>query len=456
MCSAPAWPPRDRAPWSLARRLTPRALLSCVVLTALCVPLAASAEMSALRPRASGSAAWPSVPFDAYIPGVFGFVRDRPSHASKLIALLRSGDRVVVRACQPSCEAPRAWALLEPRGAIPLQVLRSGEPSADLQSQSSLAQYFYGRVPRGATKVYAKPSVKARVLRKEKAEYRVAFVADAHLAEAGWLRRPDGGYMRKQDVKLFTPSRFAGAHDPAGAVAFVRRKVALRPPGAKKPPKDAAQVQWLQRYDRFEVKGLRPGKVEIDGGWLPRALVRIAQPMQRPRGVAKDGKWLHIELGEQVLTAYEGDQLVFATMISAGKKLTSTKTGRFEVYAKTLHSTMRGRPWDDYYAEEVPLVLHYDAGRALHGAYWHDQFGVPKSHGCVNLSPADAAWLFAWVPPELPAGWHSVLPQGWGASKVVVLVDRPGKRQTRPQVLATAPAATQRLAGAALEGTLSR
>lgn len=415
-----------------------------LTLMALAVSFAlpAGAEMSAARPRPSGSVAWPSVPFDGYIPGVFGFVRDKPSHASKLIALLRTGDKVVVRACQPSCEAPRAWALLEPRGAIPLNALRSGDPNADQLSQSSQAQYFYGRVPRGATKVYAQPFTspklgpKAKVLRKEKAEYRVAFVADAHLAESGWLRRPDGGYMRKQDVKLFTPSTFEGAHDPSGAVAFVRRKVALRPPGAKKPPKDAAQVVWMHRYDRFEIKGLRPGKVEIDGGWLPRSLVRIAEPMQRPRGLAKDAKWMHIELGEQVLTAYEGDKMVFATMISAGKKLTSTKTGRFEVYAKTLHSTMRGRPWDDYYAEEVPLVMHYDAGRALHAAYWHDQFGIPKSHGCVNLSPADAAWLFAWVPPDLPRGWHSVLPVNWGASKVAVLVDRPGKRQTQPRVLA--------------------
>ena len=432
-----------------------------LVVVAVAAPAAGQTQQSAVRSRSSAGPAWPQLPFDAYLQSSFGFVRDKPSHASKLLALLRSGDTVVVQGCQPSCDAPRAWALLEPRGALPLHLLRTGQPSAAVQSQGSAAQYFYGRVPRPRTKVYAAPSVKAKVLHREKLEYRVAFVPNAQLAETGWLRRPDGGYMRKQDIKLFTPSVFVGAHDPTGAVAFVRRKVALRLAGERKPPKDPAQVVWMQRYDRFEVKGLRPGRVEIEGGWLPSALVRIAQPMQRPRGIAKTGKWMHVELGQQVLTAYEGDKMVFATLISAGKKITSTKAGRFEVYAKTVHSTMRGRPWDDYYAEEVPLVLHYDAGRALHGAYWHDQFGIPKSHGCINLSPPDAAWLFAWVPPEVPQGWHNVLPTSWGVGRVAVLVDRPGKRQTRPQVLAQeGDAVLQAVAAArptgAMAGALAR
>ncbi len=407
----------------------------------LILPAPAAAEQSAARPRPSAGPAWPTLPFSGYIPGEFAYVRERPTAASKLIALLRTGDQVVVRACQPSCDAPRAWALLDPRGALPLSSLRTGARPLAEQSGGSDAVYFYGRLPRNAAKVYAAPSDKAKVLRKEKAEYRVAFVPDAHLAQSGWLRRPDGGYMRVQDVKLYQPSVFEGAHDPAGALAFVRRKVALRPTGARTPPKDPSQVQWHQRYDRLPIQGVRAGKVLLADGWLPRSLVRIAQPMQRPKGVAAQAKWMHIELSEQVLTAYEGDKLVFATLISSGKQGTSTKAGRFELYGKTIHGTMRGKPWDDYYAEEVPYVMHYDAGRALHGAYWHDQFGVTKSHGCINLSPADAAWLFAWIPPGLPAGWHSVLPINWGAAPVVVLVDKPSKRQTRPQVLASLPAA---------------
>ena len=432
---------QPRATWVDLAGLGLRATWMAVVLmtSLMGLPIAAAADQSPAHPRPSAGPAWPTLPFTGYIPGEFAYVRERPTAASKLIALLRTGDQVVVRACQPRCDAARAWALLEPRGALPLSALRIGERPAAVRGGGSDAVYFYGRLPRSAAKVYAAPSTKSKVMRKEKAEYRVAFVPDAHLAQAGWLRRPDGGYMRVQDVKLFQPSAFEGAHDPASALAFVRRKVALRPVGARSPPKDPTQVVWHQRYDRLPVAGLRQGKVLLADGWLPRSLVRVAQPMQRPQGVASDAKWMHIELSEQVLTAYEGDKMVFATLISSGKQGTSTKSGRFELYGKTVHGTMRGKPWDDYFAEEVPHVMHYDAGRALHAAYWHDQFGVPKSHGCINLSPADAAWLFAWIPPSVPSGWHSVLPVNWGATPVVVLVDKPTKRQTRPQVLASGP-----------------
>ena len=96
-----------------------------------------------------------------------------------------------------------------------------------------------------------------------------------------------------------------------------------------------------------------------------------------------------------------------------------------------MHSSMRGRPWDDYYAEEIPYVMHFYQGQALHGTYWHDQFGVEKSHGCINLSLADAKWLFEWVTPALPAGWHSIFP-GSRDPAVWLTIDKAHK-VTRPR-----------------------
>ena len=52
---------------------------------------------------------------------------------------------------------------------------------------------------------------------------------------------------------------------------------------------------------------------------------------------------------------------------------------------------------DYYYLEDVPWILYFDKSRALHGAYWHNGYGYPRSHGCVNLSPADAQWLYNWA-----------------------------------------------------------
>jgi len=64
-----------------------------------------------------------------------------------------------------------------------------------------------------------------------------------------------------------------------------------------------------------------------------------------------------------------------------------------------------------YYAiEDVPYVQYFAKGVGLHGAFWHRGFGHERSHGCVNLAPLDAQWLFAFTSPHLPAGWTAVLP----------------------------------------------
>ncbi len=128
-----------------------------------------------------------------------------------------------------------------------------------------------------------------------------------------------------------------------------------------------------------------------------------------------------------MLVAYEGETPVYATLVSTGLAIHPTKTGVFRIFAKTIHSTMRGHGWADYVAEEVPWVLHFYQGQALHGTYWHDQFGIVKSHGCINLSMADARWLFAWLPPALPAGWHTIL-AGAHDPGVYIDIDRGGAR----------------------------
>jgi lipoprotein-anchoring transpeptidase ErfK/SrfK len=63
-----------------------------------------------------------------------------------------------------------------------------------------------------------------------------------------------------------------------------------------------------------------------------------------------------------------------------------------------------------YEMREVPWVQYFSEGYALHGAYWHDAFGQPRSHGCINLSPKDARWLFHFTNPGLPQQWHGSIP----------------------------------------------
>jgi len=105
-------------------------------------------------------------------------------------------------------------------------------------------------------------------------------------------------------------------------------------------------------------------------------------------------RWVEVNLSQQMLYAYEGDQIVNSFVISSGTTLYPTITGDFNIYAMYRYSTMSG---EDYYLPDVPFAMYFYKGYALHGTYWHNNFGTPMSHGCVNLRTADAGWLFNWV-----------------------------------------------------------
>jgi lipoprotein-anchoring transpeptidase ErfK/SrfK len=101
------------------------------------------------------------------------------------------------------------------------------------------------------------------------------------------------------------------------------------------------------------------------------------------------------------LAVYQDNRLVFATMISSGTGEFYTRQGVFQIERKLETEDMSGAftadKSDFYYLEDVPWTMYYDGARAIHGAYWHDGFGFKQSHGCVNLSVADAYWLFKWA-----------------------------------------------------------
>ncbi|MEM9692186.1 MAG: L,D-transpeptidase [Myxococcota bacterium] len=145
-----------------------------------------------------------------------------------------------------------------------------------------------------------------------------------------------------------------------------------------------------------------------------------------PPDLAPGEKWVSIHLARQTLVAYRGDQPVFATAISSGADGATgrhrTNFGSFRLREKWLTQDMGGSDGGvGWRSPEVPYIAYYDAGgRALHGAWWHEWFGRPRSHGCVNLSPADAHWLFDWTEPRLPRGWHSVIAEPESGTRIVI------------------------------------
>jgi lipoprotein-anchoring transpeptidase ErfK/SrfK len=86
----------------------------------------------------------------------------------------------------------------------------------------------------------------------------------------------------------------------------------------------------------------------------------------------------------------------------------STPQGIFRIFQKHVTTTMDSDVADhEFELRDVPWVMYFKGGYALHGAYWHDAFGRPRSHGCVNLAPIDARYVFFWTSPSVPEHWQA-------------------------------------------------
>lgn len=110
-----------------------------------------------------------------------------------------------------------------------------------------------------------------------------------------------------------------------------------------------------------------------------------------PVEVAEDEPWIDVNLSEQMVYAYVGRQLVNSFLVSTGTWRTPTVTGQYRIYVKYRYTDMAG---PGYYLPNVPYTMYFYKGYGLHGTYWHNNFGTPMSHGCINLRTEDAEWLF--------------------------------------------------------------
>jgi lipoprotein-anchoring transpeptidase ErfK/SrfK len=117
-----------------------------------------------------------------------------------------------------------------------------------------------------------------------------------------------------------------------------------------------------------------------------------AAPYVAPQAAGYDGEhWIDVDLSQQRVYAYAGDTLVNSFIVSTGTWQTPTVTGKYKVWIKLRSTDMSG---PGYYLPDVPYVMYFYKGYGLHGTYWHNNFGTPMSHGCVNLTIPDAEWLY--------------------------------------------------------------
>jgi lipoprotein-anchoring transpeptidase ErfK/SrfK len=170
-----------------------------------------------------------------------------------------------------------------------------------------------------------------------------------------------------------------------------------------------------------------------DGDWVRDAHIRMTTPGKRPPEVGPNERWLDVDISEQTLVVFEGDRPVYATLISSGKESKvkaqdhSTPRGMWRVREKHVVSTMDGdgsAAGDlPYSIEDVPYIMYFHKSYATHGAFWHRNYGVQMSHGCVNLAPLDAKWIFYYADPPVPPGFHGTWSSDDNPGSMVVVHD---------------------------------
>ena len=234
------------------------------------------------------------------------------------------------------------------------------------------------------------------------------------MTSAGWLyvgqvvRVPGGAAVEAQPAPPAPAARVA----PASAEAQPLRSDAVMhmvQPGEylsqiaeryRVAPAVLVRVNGVRSPDLLEAgQVLRipsPAGLEL----LDDAFTRL-DPSQYP---TQTERWVEVDLSEQLAIAYEGTTPVRAFVISSGVGNTPTVTGTFRIWAKIAMQDMRGgsRAAGNYYhLKDVRNVQYFYKNYAFHGTYWHDKFGTPMSRGCVNMTEADAAWLFEWTSPAV-------------------------------------------------------
>ena len=222
-----------------------------------------------------------------------------------------------------------------------------------------------------------------------------------------------GEWMTANDVsRIGTPSLFQGLtfkqtpKHPFGWILFPTQT--KRTPGFQKDDYTGREVnryEVVQTYAVENVDGIDWYMIRPDE-WIPekqdyqRFIGRVIPNPTPPEGV-DNGRWIEVNLFEQTVSVYDQNKLVYASLVASGIEPFWTRPGLFQIYQKLNSTPMRGSfeadRSDAYYLEDVPWTMYYDKARALHGAYWHNSFGSPRSHGCVNMSVGDARWIFDWA-----------------------------------------------------------
>lgn len=218
-----------------------------------------------------------------------------------------------------------------------------------------------------------------------------------------YLQLSSGRWMRAAPAAIPDYQGLLFYENPRNAFGWVVDQTpSYRSPsfGAATTGKEYVREDLIQVFNIVEAEGVTWYQISLEE-WVNSQKARVVTLNTEPPAGVTTNRWIEINLLEQTMMVYEDGRLMFATLVATGVENSYTKPGVFKIYEKIPLGTMQGSfeadRSDFYYLQDVPWLMYYDEARALHTAYWRTFFGYPQSHGCINLSPGDANWLFQWA-----------------------------------------------------------
>lgn len=367
-------------------------------------------------------------------------VRLEPGEEAKRIGTVAQDTRVAWRRTDRTRGCKKPWVEIEPRGWVCGDYLEESTrpPHGSEMPRLERAEVVpgtYGRVVEQGAMVYKLGDGAGPVTSPDQTEKADPMTAERPLLgsvnirkygevsfgdKTYWKIGRGNEYVLRKSIREHKPSTYQGTRlgDDTGLtlpIAFLwPRQNGVTQVWIRRNAKGQGALRQVEQRTPFAIletaeENGKPHAYRIgEGEWVLADQVRIAELTAPPPEVGEHERWFDIDLDNQLLVAYEGTLPVYATMVSSGKKDTPTPTGIWRMWKKAAEFDMKGLSGEDPYSvATVPWTQFYDPneGVALHASYWHDRFGVPRSHGCVNLSPIDARWLYFWSEPMTPAGW---------------------------------------------------
>ncbi|RKH01844.1 L,D-transpeptidase family protein [Corallococcus carmarthensis] len=385
-------------------------------------------------------------------------VRSEPRQDSPSLGTVAQDMRVRWKGAMrgPDCET---WVELEPRGWVCERYLEQNfrEPRVrplPRVEEGALTPGIYARVV--GRRVRAYPSLALARKKRQgvllKGSVTVKLLGQVKVGRRTFWRTSDGQYFEARVLREHRPSDFSGLDAEALAslpmpFAWAQSRAAPRTDVVvrKAPDARAERETVLPPRTLVSVRELSPDGQWVriaEDHWVARDDLHVAWSLASPSIVDPGARWLDVDLEAQTLIAYEGDRPVYATLISSGKPGTDTPEGLFRIWVKFAEADMTGRMGSaSYRVATVPWTMFFEGDFALHTAYWHDRFGEPVSHGCINLAPKDARALYGWTTPDVPTGWsmaHATQddPGTWVRIRGQAR-EQPKKRRNRTAVVAT-------------------